>query len=593
MSKGTEVTSRPPTEPHPSPEDTIGALVVHVPPLLPDTPTLRAYERFIAEATLYAIPVVDDGGRPVGLLNRFKFLEALSRPFAHDLFKHQTVAMTMDPLPLIVDEHIALDHLSHVMVDDATRYIFDGFIATRDERYLGIGTGYSLMRCITTRKHATLFHLAHHDSLTELPNRQLFNDRLTQALIHAKRSGASVGILYVDVDRFKGINDSLGHAVGDLLLKSVAARLRASVRAADTVARLGGDEFAVILAEISAADDGEIVARKILDALRDPHSLENHHVNVSCSIGIAAFPQDASNQEALMRAADAAAYHAKQFRNTYQRYSAEIQHSQIRPVPGFASVRRAIDGGHLDVAYQPQVLAGSGSLCGIEALVRWRDPELGQLPTTELIRLAEDAGLIAAVTDYVLGAAMTQMLIWERQNLVRGVSLAVNVSGVELRDHTLIATLQRHLRNTGFPPSALEVEITESTAMLPDTSTAAVLSELVSLGVRLAIDDFGTGHSSLSRLRSLPVSALKIDRAFVDDIEHRDAGGLARAIILMAHSLGLEVTGEGVETAGQRAFLEEHGCNRMQGYFISPPLHAAEMGAYLSTHSADRAAARR
>jgi EAL domain-containing protein (putative c-di-GMP-specific phosphodiesterase class I) len=282
-----------------------------------------------------------------------------------------------------------------------------------------------------------------------------------------------------------------------------------------------------------------------------------------------------------MRAADAAACHAKQFRNTYQRYAPDLQHPVPGAFPAFAAVRRAIDEGHLSVAYQPLILARSHQLSGVEALIRWRDPERGLLPTIELIRLAEDSGLIGSVTDYVLREAMSQMLAWERAGLTRRLSLAVNVSSVELRDGTLIAMLHRHLAHSGFPAWALEIEITESTAMLSSAATASVLTALTRLGIKLSIDDFGTGHSSLSRLRHLPVHALKIDRTFVDDIDHRDSGTLARAIILMAHSLGLTVTGEGVETPRQLAFLEEHGCDRMQGYFISHPLTADAMSRYL------------
>jgi diguanylate cyclase (GGDEF)-like protein len=563
-------------------DDTLGSLIADIPPLSLDSPTSVAYEAFKTDAALYAIAVVEPGGRPVGLLNRFKFLETLSRPFAHDLLKHQTVATIMDASPLIVDEHVPLDQLSHALVDDAARYIFDGFIVTRDGFYLGIGTGYSLMRCITELKHATLFRLAHHDSLTGLPNRQLFGDRLTQLLAHATRSGAQIGVLYIDVDRLKTVNDSFGHTIGDLLLKSVADRLRAITRTEDTVARLSGDEFVVILADLRDVGDGDVVARKCLGALREPHVLDGHTVTVSCSIGIAVFPADAPTQAALVRAADVAAYHAKQFRNTYQRYTADLQHPMPGAFPAFASVRRAIDEGHLSLAYQPQVLATSHQLSGVEALVRWRDPERGLLPTVELIRLAEDSGLIGTVTDYVLREAMSQMLAWERAGLVRGLSLAVNVSSVELRDGTLVTMLQRHLAQTGFPASSLEIEITESTAMLSNAATASVLAALTSLGIRLSIDDFGTGYSSLSRLRHLPVHAVKIDRTFVDDIEHRDSGTLARAIILMAHSLGLSVTGEGVETPRQLAFLEEHACDRMQGYLISRPLTAEDMSRYLA-----------
>jgi EAL domain-containing protein (putative c-di-GMP-specific phosphodiesterase class I) len=332
---------------------------------------------------------------------------------------------------------------------------------------------------------------------------------------------------------------------------------------------------------LNAADETDLVARKLLTALREPHALEEHRVNASCSIGIAVYPADGSSQTALLRAADAAAYHAKKFRNTYHRYSSDLQHPPSSTFPAFESVRRALEHGHLSVAYQPQILSASGALCGIEALVRWDDPERGSLPASELIRLAEDGGLIGAVTDFVLRTSLAQMTAWSRDGLAPGLALAVNVSSAELHDGTLLTMLDRRLRETGFPAASLEVEITESAAMHAGTTTTAVLNGLTSLGISLSIDDFGTGYSSLTRLRLLPVNALKIDRTFVDDIEHRDGGALAQAIILMAHSLGLVVTGEGVETAAQRAFLADHGCDRMQGYHISRPLTADDMTTFL------------
>jgi diguanylate cyclase (GGDEF)-like protein len=564
----------------PSPPDTLlSVLTTSIPPFSPDTPTLKAYEAFKADATLYAIAVVDSTGRPLGLLNRFKFLELLSRPFAHDLFRHQTAAMVMDSAPLVVDEHVALDQLSHALVDSA-RYIFDGFVVTRESKYLGIGTGYSLMRLLTEREHATLFHLAHHDSLTGLPNRQLFGDRLTQALSLAGRHDKPLAVLYVDVDRLKTINDGLGHVVGDMLIRSIADRLAANVRAEDTAARLGGDEFGIILTELHSADESDVVARKLLAAIREPHEIEHHRVNTSCSIGIAVFPSDGATQTSLLRAADAATYHAKRFRNTFHRYSPGLQHPQSSTLPAYESVRRALDDGHLSVAFQPQIVASTGALIGLEVLARWNDPVRGAMPASELIRLAEDGGLIGAVTDFVLNAALRQMIDWRLAGLATDISLAVNISGTELHDGTM-DMLQRHLAATGFPPSSLEVEITESTAMHAGTATTEVLNQLTSLGVCLSIDDFGTGYSSLTRLRHLPVSGLKIDRTFVDDIEHRDAGALARAIIVLAHSLGLVVTGEGVETEEQRAFLTQHGCDRIQGYVHSRPLDTEAMTAYL------------
>jgi EAL domain-containing protein (putative c-di-GMP-specific phosphodiesterase class I) len=320
------------------------------------------------------------------------------------------------------------------------------------------------------------------------------------------------------------------------------------------------------------------VAAKMLDGLREPHHLDGHEVNVSCSIGIAVYPQDGRSEAALLRAADAAAYHAKQFRNTWQRYSVDMQRTQPEALLAFGSLRRAIETGQLEVHYQPQLHARTRALHGFEALVRWREPVEGLKSTTQLIQAAEDAGMIAAVTDFVLGASMRQMLQWDRRGFCGGAHLAVNISGVQIRDGALIPMLERHLRETGFPASRLELEITETTAMRSDASTAAVLMELRRLGIRLAVDDFGTGYSSLSRLQRLPVDALKIDQSFVHGIEQEgDGGALAQAIIVMAHSLHLAVTAEGVETPGQLAFLQARDCDRLQGYLLSPPLTAIDV----------------
>lgn len=568
---------------HDPARETLGTLAAPVPPLTETIPALSAYEAFSANASLYAIAVVDTVRRPVGILNRFKFLEQLSRPYGRELALRQAVSSFMDASPLVVDEELSLDELSTMLVGDDSRYIFDGFIVTHDGGYLGIGTGYSLIRRLTERKHAALFHMAHHDSLTGLPNRQLFSAQLTESLAHAQQHGQHVGVLYVDLDRFKAVNDSYGHLVGDLLLQSVAMRLRGAVRAGDAVARLSGDEFAVVLNQLNAEEHADTVAAHLLSVIRQPHSLDGHEAHISCSIGIAVYPGDATSQGALLRAADAAVYHAKRFRNTFQRYSRDLLQGHAVGLQSYGSVKRAVEEGHLSVYYQPQVDTRTGALYGVEALVRWTDRERGLQSTPELIRLAEDSGLISEVTNLVLEQAMTQVVAWTTQGLIKDLTLAVNISSVELRDGHLVPMIERHMAATGFIPGHLELEITESTAMLSGRTAGALLTALTSMGIHLSIDDFGTGYSSLSRLRRLPVHAVKIDRTFVEDIEHRQSGALAQAIILMAHSLGLSVTGEGVETERQWDFLEANGCDRVQGYLISRPLPAHEMTAFLNT----------
>jgi diguanylate cyclase (GGDEF)-like protein len=308
-----------------APRDGLAAMVTPLEPLTGDVPARHAYDAFTRSAYLYALPVVDGDGRPIGLINRFRFFEALSHRLGRNFLLSRAVKRVMDPKPLIVDWQMPIDQLSEILVDDESKYIFDGFIVTREGRYVGVGTGYSLVRQLTERKQAELFHLAHHDPLTALPNRQLFADRLQQALVRAERHGDLVSVLYLDVDRFKSVNDSLGHVIGDLLLQRIAARLRGVVRPEDTVSRLSGDEFAIVLSDLRTPAEAELVAGKLIQTLREPHALEEHEVTVSCSIGLSVYPDDAKRRDELLRAADDAVYHAKQLRNTWRRYAPDLR----------------------------------------------------------------------------------------------------------------------------------------------------------------------------------------------------------------------------------------------------------------------------
>jgi diguanylate cyclase (GGDEF)-like protein len=566
----------------PDPGDTLAALAAPVPPLRPGASAMTAYEAFSAEPSLYAIPVVDDHGLPVGLINRFKFLETLSRPFGRDLLKNRPVAMAMDRVPLVLDEHTPLDQLSQILADDTTKYIFDGFIVTRQGRYVGIGTGFGLMRRITERRQATLAHLAYHDTLTGLPNRQLFSDRLRQTLASARRNKRRVAVLYVDLDRFKAINDDLGHTVGDLVLQATADRFRSIVRRQDTVARLGGDEFAVVLTELGTVDHADLVARKLNELVAQPFQVDGHTVDISCSIGLAAFPDHSDDQTVLLRMADDALYAAKRSRNTMRRYTAEMARPPAQGPLLFSLVRRAIELRQLEVFYQPQANLDTGALCGLEALVRWQDPIRGTMPTSELIQVAEDAGLVTEITRFVCGDAMRQFREWHEAGLADGLRLSINISGSEVRDGLLAPLLRAYARESGLPLSAIELELTESGLMHSDADAMHLLSELREEGVQVSVDDFGTGYSSLGRLQRLPVDVLKIDRSFIEEIgKGAKQGALVRAIIAMAHSLELTVVAEGVETTAQHAFLAQHGCDRFQGHLLAQPMPAGDMAQYL------------
>ena len=543
---------------------------------------MSAHEAFFADSTLYALPVVDDSGTPIGLINRFRFRETLWQHFGDDVLKNRPVAMIMDRTPLILDEHAPLEQLSEILSDDSTKYIFDGFIVTRRGKYLGLGTGFSLMRRITERRQATLAHLAYHDTLTGLPNRQLFVDRLGQAIASAARNRRRLAVFYIDLDRFKAVNDSLGHTIGDLLLQQTADRFRTIIRAQDTVARLSGDEFAVVLTEMPSFEHAEFVAKKLLDIVRQPFTLDGHEVNISCSIGAVAYPDHSDSQHVLLRMADDALSAAKRTRNTMRRYTDDMARPAATAPLVFSTVRRAIDLGELDVHYQPQADLRTGTLCGLEALVRWNDPSRGVVPTNELIQLAEDAGVISEITHFVCGTAMKHFRAWQLSRLVPGLRLAINISGIEVRDGVLPSMLRAHLREAELSMSMIELELTESGLMLSDAVATQLLSDLREEGVRVSVDDFGTGYSSLGRLQRLPVDVLKIDKGFVEDIGTRSKqGALVRAIIMMAHSLDLIVVAEGVENEVQRAYLERHGCDIYQGHLLSPPLPAAEMEQYL------------
>jgi diguanylate cyclase (GGDEF)-like protein len=555
---------------------------------------MGAHEAFIADPTLYALAVVDDHGTPIGLINRFRFRESLWQQSGAETLKNRPVGMVMDRTPLILDEYAPIEQLSEILSDDSTKYIFDGFIVTRRGKYLGIGTGFSLMRRITERRQATLAHLAYHDTLTGLPNRQLFLDRLGQAIASAARNRRRLAVFYIDLDRFKVVNDSLGHTIGDLLLQQTAERFRSVIRRQDTVARLSGDEFAVVLTELGAFEHAELVAQKLLDVMRQPFVLDGHEVHISCSIGAVAYPDHSDNQHTLLRMADDALSAAKRFRNTMRRYTEDMARPSATTPLVFSTVRRAIDFGELEVYYQPQADLRTATLSGLEALVRWNDPSRGFVSTNELIQLAEDAGLISEITNFVCETAMTQFRSWQQSRLGHGLRLAINISGIEVRDGVLPAMLRDHVRKAGLSMSMLELELTESGLMFSDVVATQLLSDLREEGVRVSVDDFGTGYSSLGRLQRLPVDVLKIDKSFVEDIgAGAKQGALVRAIVMMAHSLDLTVVAEGVETEVQREFLERHGCDSYQGHLLSPPLPASQMEQYLRERNTTTLAAER
>jgi diguanylate cyclase (GGDEF)-like protein/PAS domain S-box-containing protein len=425
-------------------------------------------------------------------------------------------------------------------------------------------------------------HLAHHDVLTALPNRSLLADRVDIAIEHARRDGTQLALLFVDLDRFKLINDSLGHLIGDQVLKQVADRLQLCLRASDTVGRQGGDEFLVLLPDISHVEDAARVAEKVVSEITQPYFVAQHELATGASIGIAIFPDNGADLVELLRNADAAMYAAKQAgRNRYQFYSHSMNARASERLQLEHDLRYAVERGELYLAYQPQVAMASGTVVGIEALARWRHPKLGLVPPDRFIPLAEESGLILPIGEWVLREACRQRSAWNA--LPASVRMCINVSAIQFRQPDFAELMTEVLRATGLPAASVELELTETVLMQGTQGVIAALSGLSSQGLTLAIDDFGAGYSSLSYLRHLPIQRLKVDRSFISDLDvSDDAAAITRAILSMGHTLGLEVIAEGVETDAQAALLRAAACDRVQGFLYCEPMESEALEAWLA-----------
>jgi len=441
-----------------------------------------------------------------------------------------------------------------------------------------------LLRDLTERKsyEAQLAYQANYDSLTQLPNRTLLQDRLKHAIAHARRTRRLMAVLFLDLDRFKMVNDSLGHAAGDALLKAVAIRLRTSVREGDTVARLGGDEFVIVLEELPQADLATLGACKVLEIMKAPFTLAGQEFFVNCSIGISLFPKDGQDGPTLLKNADTAMYRAKERgRNMIQFYAAAMNARAFERLTLENGLRHALEAGELMLHYQPQVDLVSSQIIGMEALLRWRHLKLGMIAPAEFIPLAEETGLIVPIGEWVLKTVCAQIRAWQEAGLP-ALPVAVNLSARQFMQAGLAEQVAGILAATGLKANQLELEITESLLMKDVEGAVDTLRIFKAMGVGLAIDDFGTGYSSLNYLKRFPIDRLKIDQSFVRDITiDSDDAAIALAVIAMAHSLRLKVIAEGVETAAQLDFLRSRHCDEMQGYYFSRPLPAEEIAALL------------
>jgi len=428
---------------------------------------------------------------------------------------------------------------------------------------------------------------AHHDALTGLPNRTLLNDRITAELAHARRQHGMAALLFLDLDRFKVINDSLGHAVGDQLLRVIARRLGNCVREEDMVARLGGDEFMVLLPRISSSSDAGRIARKIIDSLLDPISCNGHELHITTSVGISIYPYDGTDSETLIKHADISMYRAKDIgRNKAVYFTAEMNAGSRKQLALETSLRQAVAKNQLQLHYQPKIDTSRNAIVGVEALLRWEHPTMGNISPMEFIPVAEDSGLIVPIGEWVMNTAFTQLQQWHKAGYA-DLTMAVNISSAQLSRPGFEDVVEKALQTADLDASRVELEITENVAMENLEYATVILEKLKSLGIRIAMDDFGTGYSSLSHLRRLPVDVVKIDKSFVREIpeSHEDVL-IAQAIIAMAQSLNLSLVVEGVENVKQLNFFRQQDCNIVQGFLFSKPVEAGEILRMLATQSA-------
>jgi polar amino acid transport system substrate-binding protein len=440
-----------------------------------------------------------------------------------------------------------------------------------------------IIRLLDDERQAAIFaasqveHMAYHDDLTGLPNRSLFFDRLIIALTQAERRDRNLAILFLDLDHFKDINDSLGHSIGDALLRVTAERLAGLVRKEDTVARFGGDEFVILMTDLRSSEDTAKIAQKLIDTVREPFNAYEREIVITGSVGIAIYPDDGTQAEVLVKNADTAMYRAKELgRNRYQLYTAAMNERALERLELEMALRRALDNDEFELHYQPLVDVASRKLIGFEALLRWNHITFGLLMPDHFVPAAERCGLIVPIGQWVMNEVARQAAEW-KDRLGRDFFISINLSASELMEDDLVESITSIVGNHGVAPEQIEIEITESSAFRDDNHTADVLRRLRDLGFRISIDDFGTGYSSLSYLKTFPVDTLKIDKMFLQDINGAGDAAITNSVISMAHGMNLKVVAEGVENVDQVHVLSGQSCDRFQGFLFSQPLPARQI----------------
>lgn len=561
---------------------TVRRLLQYIEPVISQERCVDVLERFIRNKALLAVAVVDQHRTPVGILDRSLVSEIFLKPYSRDLLHNKRVIDIMDANPIIVDINTGIDDVAQIIIDAGMRHMVNGFIILNKNLYAGMATGHSLLEDITHRRQHDLFVLAHYDQLTGLANRLLFNDRLEQGCRNAQRNQKMLGLVFVDIDRFKFINDTMGHSFGDRLLVQVAERFSACIRQSDTIARLGGDEFVLILQNIESDDDAVKVLASITDKLREPMCIMERDIQITASMGMAFFPQHDQSIDGLTRKADAAMYEVKEHgRNAFLIYNPKMDHGKVERMSIETQLRMALNNNELSVSYQPQIQLPELNVVSVEALLRWQHPDLGAVSPAMFIPIAEDTGLIISIGEWVLREACQQHFRWIEQGLP-ALRMAVNISGVQFKQREFCGLVKHIIDETGIDPQYLELEFTESVVMTHAEYTVDTLMELRTLGVKLAIDDFGTGYSSLSYLRKFPLDRIKIDQSFIRHIKSTPANeAIVRAIIALGESLGLETVAEGIENDEELACVTSHHCHEVQGYHFARPLPALAFGDWL------------
>ena len=550
-------------------------------PVSENTSCVDVLELFHKDKKLFALPILNDQNNPIGIVTRVEINEYFSKQFSKELKGKKPISTMMDSSVIIVEKETGIEDVARMVLDAGMHHMVSGFIITEGARYLGMATGYDLLNEISSRKQKQLFDLAHFDQLTGLPNRRLLLDRIKISLASSMRNQNNSAILFIDLDNFKSINDTLGHNTGDLLLQQVAQRLSISVRASDTVARIGGDEFAILLNDLSehhteSSEQINSAGEKILVALRQPYQLAGNEYQITPSIGATQCRDTLATPDEFIKQADIAMYQVKKSGRNTLRFFDPIMQKRIEDRAFLEKeLRKALEEQQFQLFYQIQVEGLHRNIpVGAEALIRWVHPVRGLVSPAEFIPIAEDTGLILPIGQWVIEAACAQLVKWSKDKKTSNLIIAINVSAQQFKQIDFADRVMEVIEKTGANPHRLKLELTESMLLNDIESVITKMGVLKGKGVSFSLDDFGTGYSSLSYLSRLPLDQLKIDRSFVMNLETDDNSVvICSAIINLAHSLNLMVVAEGIETEAQSYILSTvHHCDYLQGYLFSKPL---------------------